>query len=174
MDLGESLTAAAVRETSEEAGVKVELKGILHVDFSKDLSWRRVIFYAEPVEVVEAPAAVFGSPAGGGVSGGQITRDACGADDGASTTSPNVNLPGCSQQGHRVVGDRVKMRNGPKTLPDFESAGACWVWVDELHSLPLRYAAEPCTWFPYVAKGGRVMPLEFDQQMKELFVGFDL
>lgn len=41
----------------------------------------------------------------------------------------------------------------PKTLPDFESAGASWVAVSELERLPLRSASEPCRWFPAMASG---------------------
>jgi hypothetical protein len=43
--------------------------------------------------------------------------------------------------------------NAPKTLPDFESAGACWVQVGELSCLPLRDAHAPCLWFNLLADG---------------------
>ncbi len=51
----------------------------------------------------------------------------------------------------------------PKTLPDFESAGACWVTLEEVTPghpacLPLR-GSEPSTWFKYVASGGYVAPM---------------
>lgn len=42
---------------------------------------------------------------------------------------------------------------GPKTLPDFESAGGCWVALQELPRLTLRSAAEPCRWFAAMASG---------------------
>jgi 8-oxo-dGTP pyrophosphatase MutT (NUDIX family) len=61
VDGGESLTHAAVRETIEEAGIEVNLKGILSIEYHADKSrsshnssssqaWAkmRVIFYAEP------------------------------------------------------------------------------------------------------------------------------
>jgi hypothetical protein len=38
-------------------------------------------------------------------------------------------------------------------LPDWESAGACWVSADELSQLPLRSASEPCKWFPLLKRG---------------------
>ncbi|KAG2491179.1 hypothetical protein HYH03_010390 [Edaphochlamys debaryana] len=42
----------------------------------------------------------------------------------------------------------------PKTLPCFESAGACWVGADQLHTLPIRSPRIPETWFPHFARGG--------------------
>ena len=62
VDGGETLTSAAVRETLEEAGLHVELKGILaieynpcgklamHSDANDYLVRLRVVFYAEPTE----------------------------------------------------------------------------------------------------------------------------
>jgi 8-oxo-dGTP pyrophosphatase MutT (NUDIX family) len=59
VDPGETLTTAAVRETIEEAGIEVELKGILGVEYNPvGISQRtqnhiirlRVIFYAEPTQ----------------------------------------------------------------------------------------------------------------------------
>jgi len=48
---GESFEAAAHRETMEEAGIKVELKGILRVEYSPGTYARmRVVFYATPVD----------------------------------------------------------------------------------------------------------------------------
>jgi hypothetical protein len=41
----------------------------------------------------------------------------------------------------------------PEALPDFESAGACWVSVQELQQLPLRSPSEPCKWFVAMADG---------------------
>lgn len=60
VDPGETLTVAAKRETLEEAGIDVELKGILAMEFNPFASERasdahlvrmRVIFYAEPSEL---------------------------------------------------------------------------------------------------------------------------
>ncbi|KAG2489185.1 hypothetical protein HYH03_012411 [Edaphochlamys debaryana] len=47
-----------------------------------------------------------------------------------------------------------------KTLPDVESAGACWVAAAEVAQLPLRCESEPLTWIPHVAGGGPVLPLD--------------
>ena len=56
----------------------------------------------------------------------------------------------------------------PKSIPDYESAGAAWVGIHELGagregerqegSLRLR-GGEPVKWFSYVAGGGAVYPL---------------
>jgi len=48
-----------------------------------------------------------------------------------------------------------------KTMPDFESAGSCWVSAEEVTSGRLRLRGyEPEKWFPYVANGGKVYDLE--------------
>jgi ADP-ribose pyrophosphatase YjhB (NUDIX family) len=49
VDRGESLTAAAIRETEEEAGVLVDLKGVLALQYSPHARYTRlrVVFYAE-------------------------------------------------------------------------------------------------------------------------------
>lgn len=56
---GESLTQAAKRETREEAGVEIQLKGILRLEYSSQksdhpdqsgLTRLRIFFYAEPIE----------------------------------------------------------------------------------------------------------------------------
>lgn len=45
----------------------------------------------------------------------------------------------------------------PKTLPDFESAGACWVSAEEVRSGALRLRGEePLEWFNYVERGGKI------------------
>jgi len=46
----------------------------------------------------------------------------------------------------------------PKSLPDFESAGAAWVAPGEIGRLPLR-GPEPSQWAEYLAGGGDVYPL---------------
>lgn len=113
VESGEPLTEAAVRETREEAGVDIQLRGILRLEYYSSMprsakhshssyaSTRiRVIFYAEPLHSAAAPKAV----------------------------------------------------------PDYESAGASWIGVEELPSLVLR-GSEPAKWFPYVANGGDIYPL---------------
>lgn len=56
VDSGESFETAALRECKEEAGIDVELKGVLRVEHSLaggDVARMRVIFYAEPAKVVK-------------------------------------------------------------------------------------------------------------------------
>lgn len=66
----------------------------------------------------------------------------------------------------------------PKTLPDFESAGACWVAAGELEHLPLRSPIEPCKWFPAMASGAaqQLSPqyhtLELPDEWREAFRPF--
>jgi len=57
VDPGETMTIAAIRETMEEAGIDIELKGILALEYNavgiykrnnNNLVRMRIIFYAEP------------------------------------------------------------------------------------------------------------------------------
>ena len=53
VDPPESFFEAAIRETKEEAGVDVQLKGILRTEFnikSENYQRMKVIFYAEPID----------------------------------------------------------------------------------------------------------------------------
>lgn len=47
----------------------------------------------------------------------------------------------------------------PKSIPDYESAGATWCSVDQVASLPLR-GSEPVDYFTHVASGKPVYPLD--------------
>lgn len=57
MDGGETCHQAAIRETMEEAGVNVVLKGILRIDNSIKSNFirQRIIYYAEPVDQKQIP-----------------------------------------------------------------------------------------------------------------------
>lgn len=53
LNLGESFPDAARRECREEAGIEIDIKGILKIDhmtLSQDQASLRVIFYAEPTD----------------------------------------------------------------------------------------------------------------------------
>lgn len=68
----------------------------------------------------------------------------------------------------KATGDQAP----PKTVPDFESAGACWVSVDQLQHIPLRSAHPPLTWFPAVAEGRyQLLPLEAPEHARLAFKG---
>jgi len=63
VDPGEDFAQAAVRECQEEAGIKVDLKGVLRIDHGTSIAAfdhalqvqpkdsMRVIFYAEPADI---------------------------------------------------------------------------------------------------------------------------
>lgn len=57
VDPGETFVEAAIRETKEEGGIDIEVKGILRVEHShnKHGARMRVIFYAEPRDEEQAP-----------------------------------------------------------------------------------------------------------------------
>ncbi|KAJ3102249.1 hypothetical protein HDU97_000685 [Phlyctochytrium planicorne] len=103
VDMGEDLVKAAERETFEEAGVKITVKGVLRLEYTPSQHGfrMRVIFYAEPIDENQRP----------------------------------------------------------KTIPDVESAGACWVGLDQLGDHIQLRGKEPAIWFPYVANGGAIWPL---------------
>jgi 8-oxo-dGTP pyrophosphatase MutT (NUDIX family) len=111
VDPGEMLTVAAKRETLEEAGIDVELKGILSIEYHPigqdhkhhNLIRLRVIFYAEP--------------------------------------------------------SRLGLTQLPKSIPDFESAGACWCTAEEILTRIRLRGSEPKRWVKYLRDGGAVYPL---------------
>ncbi|KAL4147733.1 hypothetical protein PRNP1_011487 [Phytophthora ramorum] len=47
----------------------------------------------------------------------------------------------------------------PKSIPDYESAGATWCRADQVASLPLR-GSEPVTYFNHIASGKPIYPLD--------------
>ncbi|KAE9051812.1 hypothetical protein PR003_g1506 [Phytophthora rubi] len=47
----------------------------------------------------------------------------------------------------------------PKSIPDYESAGATWCRADQVDSLPLR-GSEPITYFNHIASGKPIYPLD--------------
>jgi len=90
----------------EEAGIPVEIKGLLDIKLRSGRSRpriRHVVFYAEPTE-----------------------------------------------EGLQML---------PKSSPDYESAGAAWVSLDEMSGLRLRDST-PYDWALYLAQGGEIRGLE--------------
>lgn len=93
VDPGETFQIAAKRETMEEAGIDIDIKGILGIDYEPHFDYvrMRVVFYAEPLDLDQMP----------------------------------------------------------KSIPNFESAGACWCTAEEISSgLRLR-GKEPKQWSRY-------------------------
>ncbi|KAN0018613.1 hypothetical protein ACTFIU_008541 [Dictyostelium citrinum] len=60
LNVNEALQQCAVRETKEETGIDIELKGILRVEFSPMVNYSRmrVIFYAEPLDENQPPRLI--------------------------------------------------------------------------------------------------------------------
>ena len=61
VDAGETFSVAAKRECLEEAGIDIELKGLLGIDyrlFNEAGFKMRVIFYAEPIDADQVPKQV--------------------------------------------------------------------------------------------------------------------
>ncbi|OQR88290.1 hypothetical protein ACHHYP_06959 [Achlya hypogyna] len=56
------------------------------------------------------------------------------------------------------LAEPVDLDQKPKSIPDYESAGATWCSVDEIKQLPLR-GSEPIKYFEYVANNGPVHPM---------------
>jgi len=105
LGLSEDLNSAAIRIVKEQAGIDVELTGVLRVSYTpqNEFARLRVIFVARPTHEAEKMPL--------------------------------------------------------KTVPDYESVSAMWVSSDGLDGLKL-YGNEAQEWFPYVARGGYVSPLE--------------
>jgi ADP-ribose pyrophosphatase YjhB (NUDIX family) len=176
VDPGESLVEGALRECREEAGVDVVIRGILDLGSHHGGAWRRVIFLAEPTEVTSGTAAAAG--------GGGGDADGCSDDKMShptSSASPQQQQRDSSSSQWHSSSSHAFPCCSPKTLPDWESAGACWVSAEELSSIPLRSASEPCRWFPLLAGGLKglreqlplVDSLELPQEWAEgVFKGF--
>ena len=107
VDEGETFRMAGERETLEEAGVEAEVKGVLLFKLGGGLV-PRVVLYAEPVEQHEQAAKGNGK------------------DDGGAPPPPNTGTYTGTGTGTGTV---------PKSVPDFESCGACWLDVSQLDEL---------------------------------------
>jgi len=125
VDPGETFIEAAIRETHEEAGVNIELKGIIkiesgvyghHKNKNKCYHRLRFIFYGEPTE--------------------QTNIDD--KDEKKNEDSNHIDIA--------------------KSIPDYESVGACYISLDELTKIKLR-GNEPIEFFNYIANGGQIYPL---------------
>lgn len=131
------------------AVIAVQVIGILTIESFHRGSWRRIIFLAEAVPV-PVPVAVPRKTGAPDLTGG--------ADTAASSGHAAAAALGCTQ-----APQAAERRSYPcKTLPDVESAGACWVTAEELlkGDVPLRSASE-MAWIPEVAAGRcKVWPLE--------------
>jgi ADP-ribose pyrophosphatase YjhB (NUDIX family) len=134
VDPGEGLVEGAVRECREEAGVDVVITGILDLESHHGGTWRRVIFLAEPAAGAAATLQPCSLPSESYLEQQQKKKglDPLSRSSSSSEWRSRLGTGSCCS---------------PKTLPDWESGGACWVAADELRQLPLRSASEPCRWF---------------------------
>lgn len=150
------------------------MQGILALESHHSGAWRRVIFRAEPVDTATAhTAAAQGSTAMSAATDDDTTAAAASEDPQQIKAAHDVQEQFAVEQRdkRRAVSDlstvqqqqglRWRSRVGsctccsPKTLPDWESAGACWVSLDDLRHIPLRSKSEPSTWFPVMDKQGQ-------------------
>lgn len=169
VDAGESLAAGAVREVVEEAGARVAPRGLLALEAHRDGAWRRAIFYAEPEEDEEEGGEGGAGEGQEGDLGAQRQRPAAVAE--------GVAAPSSSGGGSIASSSLPARADRPKTAPDFDSAGACWVAAADLAAgLPLRSAAE-VAWCARVADEGAaavMRPLELPPEWAPVFEGFPL
>jgi ADP-ribose pyrophosphatase YjhB (NUDIX family) len=150
VDAGESLTAAALRETREEGGVDASLTGLLCCESHARGAWRRVIFLGQPAGDDAVP------PSGGG-GGGDASSS--GSSLPAPHDSPKTvrRARGPHHSPHRVSPCCIPplpaspaarppppLSPSARQVPDFESAGACWVSTAQLEAggVPIRSAHE--------------------------------
>jgi len=55
----------------------------------------------------------------------------------------------------------------PKSIPNYESIGACWVSIDQLNSGHIRLRGqEPLQWFNYVHQRKTIFPLDVLQSWR--------
>jgi 8-oxo-dGTP pyrophosphatase MutT (NUDIX family) len=150
VDGGETLTTAAVRETKEEAGLDVHLKGILAVEYNpcgrisredNDYLVRlRVVFYAEP-----APESLDASPKRSVMCGVRACVCVFPHTPPVFVNPDSTSVPPC-----------FPTRD---SIPDYESAGAAWCSLEQLERIKLR-GPEPLQWARYLHNGGAIYPLD--------------
>ena len=166
VDPGETTESAALRETEEEAGVKIELKGILKIEYrafrfeddtyrhtpEDDYNRMRVIYYGEPVPVSEYDVDE-------NKNENDEFQDEFDLDD-AEMDEQKKDENEISVE--IAIDKNVADEDGKllaKSIPDYESMGACWINVDEIEKVKMR-GWEPGRWIPYVTSGGKIYPLE--------------
>ena len=138
MDPGETTESAAVRECEEEAGVRIKLKGIIKIEHRAFRFEDRKQRHHPENDYCRMRVIYYAEP------------DVEDGDDGKENMDGN---------GGVMLA---------KSIPDYESMGACWVEPEELDKIKVR-GYEPQEWIPYVAKGGIVYPLEMMQCEQHIY-----
>ncbi|KAG1671639.1 hypothetical protein FOA52_006870 [Chlamydomonas sp. UWO 241] len=126
---------------------------------------------------------------GGGLDRGETLRD-CAVRECVEEAGVRVELVGVAQVQEKDMGayhwrlvtfyatlvedggeGELVASRGAKTVPDFESVGACWVSASELDAIPLRCAELPRAWFGRLSGGGHplVFPMELPGDVAHLF-----
>lgn len=131
VDPGETTESAALRECEEEAGVKITLKGIIKIEFRAYRFEDKHKEHRAENDYCRMRVIYYAEP--------DIE------DDDESKQSEDENETGSGLLA--------------KSIPDYESMGACWVTPDELDKITLR-GYEPSQWIPYVVRGDTIYPLE--------------
>lgn len=183
VDQGEALAAAAVREAAEEAGVAVRVTGVLACEAHGGGAWRRVILYGEPAAAGRKGGDAGGEGAAAGGGGGDATvvgaagggGSSSGSNCGGGPAAAGIISAGATAGDARrqVASSLPAAADSPKTVPDFESAGACWVAAEQLPHLPLRSPGE-MEWVTRVAAGLRPAPLALSPEWEAVFAPFKL
>eukprot|EP00466_Bigelowiella_natans_P012311 jgi/Bigna1/86025/estExt_fgenesh1_pg.C_70284 len=159
LDPGESLRDGVIRECKEEAGVHIEIKGILEV-LAKGAYWRRVTFYAELVDEVKSVPKTFPDY----------------ESAGAVWVHYHISFPTLSHTyfkaltwmvGCKVSADELEDKAKALKFSGYDETlrNALSSCVDNIIHELVRSASEPLKWIPFIAKGGKPKPL-----CKQLFL----
>eukprot|EP01083_Nonionella_stella_P232179 819322_1 len=133
VDPGETTEAAAVRECEEEAGVKIKLKGILKIEYWASRYENFDGQHTPDEDWNKMRVIYYGEP--------DVEEKKQNKDDESHGDDDHCGLLA-------------------KSVPDYESMGACWVHPEEITKVKLRNKHEPSRWIPYVANGGTIYPME--------------
>lgn len=156
-----------MRETLEEAGVDIEIKGILSVQHSPRPRYTRlrIIFYA----VCQANSVSCTSRTIACALFDRASAPGCHPGLLCGTFSASVCRRGPPFSHFAAVSWTLKeprdLDQAPKSIPCYESAGASWIDAEQLvagdgdaSALRLR-GSEPLVWTRYLLEGGAVHPL---------------
>eukprot|EP01084_Bolivina_argentea_P304709 526327_1 len=138
VDPGETTESAALRECEEEAGVKIKLKGILKIEYRAFRCENRKYEHIPDQDYNRMRVIYYGEP--------DLGND---ENDNNEEKKDDKNEENSND-------DKLLLA---KSIPDYESMGACWVNSDEVMKIKLR-AYEPSHWIPYVVDGGKIYPME--------------
>jgi 8-oxo-dGTP pyrophosphatase MutT (NUDIX family) len=153
VDNAETFQHGAVRECMEEAGVEVDLKGILKVDHFLSLEERAMP--GRRRSSGNNSASSNSANSAGAINTGGVTND-------PSSSQPSTTLHNVVKMRVIFYAEPVDPENClPKQEPDGESLGAAWVSLAEFGNIPKIRGRELLDFGEYLENGGHVMPLSF-------------